>query len=106
RAYAKLKQHMLASDERSVPLRPFQPPVLPKNVVPAGVKAAIAMDSATEGYGYLQNQYAGLGFPGYSYLALLSQRSEYRAPAEVMANELVRNWIKLTGCQGEQEKEL
>lgn len=106
KAYARLKNHLQASDERSAPIRPFAAPKLPKGVVPSGQRAAIAMDAAVEGYGYLENQYAGLGFPGYSYLALLSQRSEYRAPAEVMANELVRNWIKLTGCQGEQEKEL
>ncbi len=104
-AYAKLKNHMLASDE-AIAYRKFEPPKLPRNVVPAGVRAAIAMDAAVEGYGFLENQYAGMGFPGYSYLALLSQRSEYRAPAEVMANEMVRNWIKLTGCTGDQEKEL
>lgn len=38
----------------------------------------------------------GLGFPGYAYLAELAQRSEYRAPSEVIANEMTREFIKLS----------
>lgn len=104
RAYARLKNAVPAAD--SEPHRPFQAPKLPAGVVPKGGTPAIAMDAAQQNYGYLGNEYAGLGFPGYSYLALLSQRSEYRAPAEVMANELVRNWIKLVGCKEDQEQDL
>lgn len=97
-------QSQPAADE--IPFRTFQQPVLPPRVVPRGERAAIAMDDAMQGYGYLNTAMAGMGFPGYAYLAQLSQRSEYRAPAEVMANEMVRNWIKLTGCRDEQEKDL
>lgn len=37
----------------------------------------------------------GIGFMGYPYLAELSQRSEYRQPAEVMAEEMTRKWVTL-----------
>jgi phage-related protein (TIGR01555 family) len=44
----------------------------------------------------------GLSFFGYPYLALLSQRSEYRLLASVRAEEMTRKWIKLT-YTGENE---
>lgn len=81
--------------------REFTPPELPPGVVPAGVVPAIASDSANEMNSWLNGQqgFCGLGFPGYSYLSELSQRSEYRAPSEVIAQEMTREWIELTGAQ-------
>lgn len=77
----------------------FERPVPPPGVLPAG----FAMDSnlpaltplATWGLQSLFHE--GLAFPGYSYLAELSQRPEYRHMAEIWAEHATRKWIKLTG---------
>nr|WP_234480869.1 DUF1073 domain-containing protein [Paraburkholderia aspalathi] len=46
----------------------------------------------------LQGAFAeGLGFLGYPYLAELTQRPEYRRPAEILAKEMTRKWIRLQG---------
>jgi phage-related protein (TIGR01555 family) len=45
----------------------------------------------------------GIGFMGYPYLAELAQRPEYRKIAEVLAEEMVREWIKIT-AKGEDDK--
>jgi phage-related protein (TIGR01555 family) len=78
--------------------RPHKLPALPPGVRPAG---GIASDNALGSmFGFLNTPgsgFCGLGFPGYPYLAELAQRSEYRAPIEAIANELTREWIKLTG---------
>lgn len=93
-----------------IPPRLFQAPALPPGVVPAGQRAAIASDSAGAMYSFLNgNQsglFCGLGFPGYSYLSELQQRSEYRAPAETIALEMTREWIKFTGGDETKIKEL
>ena len=38
----------------------------------------------------------GIGFMGYPYLAELTQRAEYRAPSEIIAEEMTRKWIRIT----------
>lgn len=57
----------------------------------------IAMDDAQNSplWAYLNTANCGMGFPGYPFLAELSQRSEYRAPCETLANEATREWIEL-----------
>lgn len=45
-------------------------------------------------YGWLNQQMIGLGFPGYAYLSELSQRSEYRAPAATISDEMTRKFIR------------
>ncbi len=45
----------------------------------------------------------GLGFLGYPYLAELTQRPEYRRPAEILAKEMTRKWIRLQGT-GKDDK--
>jgi uncharacterized protein len=74
---------------------------LPKphpGVLPEGSKS-MAMDSGiSASYGWaLQNSIfaEGLAFPGYTYLAELTQRAEYRRPAEIVAKEMTRKWIRL-----------
>lgn len=96
----------LAAELPAEARRPFEVPKLPPGVVPRGSKKAI--DSAVPMMGWLNNQsaFCGLGFPGYTYLAELSQRSEYRAPTETIANEMTRVWIKLEGASDEKLKEL
>lgn len=93
------------------PRREFKAPDLPPGVVPAGHTAAIAMDSGGA-FPFLNAQAAGggfgcgLGFPGYSYLSELAQRSEYRAPNETTADEMTREWIKFTGASESELQEL
>lgn len=80
------------------------PGVVPDNYAysvtddPGQLGPYIALDSelVAPSYGFANTFNAGLGFPGYAYLAELSQRSEYRAPAETIASEMTREWIKLT----------
>lgn len=48
----------------------------------------------------------GIGFMGYPFLSELSQRSEYRQPCEVMAEEMTRKWIAIeaTGTDDKNAK--
>lgn len=46
----------------------------------------------------------GLVFPGYPYLAELSQRGEYRVIAETIAEEATRKWIKFNSNDQEEDK--
>jgi phage-related protein (TIGR01555 family) len=97
----------LASDDAPAKPTPHGPPKLPPGVVPKG--ATFALDNAALGdtYGWLNNStYCGMGFPGYTYLAELQQRSEYRAPVETIANELTRKWINFKGADEKRLKEL
>ena len=89
------------------PLRPHYPiqaPIIPKGVVPDGVKPLVAMDAMPEG---LSAAYYGFGnfegFPGYPYLAQLALRSEYRNMASALATELTRKWIKFNSSDTEDE---
>ncbi|MFL9997993.1 DUF1073 domain-containing protein [Paraburkholderia sediminicola] len=62
--------------------------------------AKLACDAAvSEPYLWaLQGAFAeGLGFLGYPYLSELTQRPEYRRPAEILAKEMTRKWIRLQG---------
>jgi len=97
-----------ATAEGVIPRRPFKAPDLPPGVVPRGEKMACDNVAATGNYGWLNAQqgWCGLGFPGYTYLSELAQRSEYRAPAEVTATELTRKWIRFTGADEDKLKEL
>jgi uncharacterized protein len=96
---------------RTFPLKPraadaFARQELKLPELAAGVRPdnapALAMDNAawasqvTWGNGVgVSGVGCGLYFPGYQYLAELSQRSEYRAPVETLADEMTRRWIKL-----------
>ena len=82
---------------------PLRPPILLPGVVPFDKNAPVlAMD---------QPAYSSLpiaafdGFPGYSTLAQLTTRAEYRAMAESLSVELTRRWIRLTSSNdiGEQK---
>lgn len=103
---------LLASDPqyaKDMPRREFGPPKLPPGVIPEGRKNCLAMDSDGNAgmYGYLnESPMCGLGFPGYPYLSNLAQRSEYRAPTEVIASEMTREWINFTGVKGSKQKDL
>lgn len=91
--------------------RPIHAPKLLPGVVPENANAPVlandaglacgphflAMDSEQFAplWSWLQDVNSGLGFPGYAYLSQLTQRSEYRSPAETMASEMTREWIQL-----------
>src|ERR1017187_9648852 len=91
------------------------PGVLPKSEEP---KLKLAMDDAGQWqdiFGFASGQGAwslssigaayaeGLVFMGYPYLAELTQRSEYRRPAEIIAREMTRKWIKLQATGDDAE---
>lgn len=69
-------------------------PALIDGVLPAGQKAAVAMDSCQSIYDYasvgIPNFYPS--FPGYPALAAMSQSSDYRSVAETTATEMTREW--------------
>jgi phage-related protein (TIGR01555 family) len=98
----------LAMDMGAIPRREFKAPDLPPGVVPRGVTPAIALDNAVTMNGWLNGQgaFCGLGFPGYTYLSELTQKSEYRAPSETTAEEMTRCWIEVTGASDAELKDL
>jgi uncharacterized protein len=76
----------------------------PPRVAPES--ALMAMDDAMSGnFGWMVNsQFSeGLEFFGYPYLAELTQRAEYRRPAEIIAKAMTMKWIKIQAT-GEQDK--
>lgn len=79
-------------------------PAAPRGMFPSGV----TMDScglpsvggtlnAVAAWGMESAMHEGLVFPGYPYLAQLTQRAEYRRIAEIRAEHMTRKWIKLRG---------
>src|ERR1017187_5606080 len=92
------------------PRRELGRPELPPGVIPKD-HVEMAMDDAGQSlpWGW-SNQMAGWGcglfFPGYPYLAELSQRPEYRSPVETIAEEMTRKWIefKSTGTEDVSDK--
>lgn len=76
-----------------------EPPKLIAGVVPEGLKPAIAQDAAFSVYDYASGgMFVGdfTPFPGYPYLAQLVTRAEFRQVSSTIANELTREWIKIT----------
>lgn len=89
---------LLQAQAAEVTPRPFKAPDLPFRL-PEGHRG-LALDSQPMQniYSYLNRGIlCGLGFPGYQYLAELSQRAEYRAPAETLSTEMTRRGFELVG---------
>lgn len=103
---------------------PWEPPpgVLPADKTAAdlvGEGAKMAMDYA--GDGLVGGQFGsvgawagdalnvsfaeGIGFLGYSYLAALTQRAEYRRISERLASEMTRKWIRFHTVTEDEEYE-
>lgn len=97
-----------AQADGAIQRREFKTPDLPPGVVPKGVTPAIASDSAQDMNNWLNGQsgFCGLGFPGYSYLSELTQKAEYRAPSEVIAQEMTREWIEIRGASESKLKDM
>ena len=93
-------------------VRKFHKPA--PGVVPASMKNAVggmAMDSAVIEINawsaqqvYNNAYFNGQTFLGYTYLAELAQRPEYRKPAEALATESTRKWIKLKSKSNDTNK--
>lgn len=97
---------MLAATKPAEERIPFSVPKLPPGVVPRGAKMALDQSSDMMNWLNAAPGFCGMGFPGFTYLSELSQRSEYRAPAETIAGETTRTWITLTGAEDEKLQEL
>ncbi len=83
---------------------PFTPAEPPPGVT--GLAPAMAMDDAAV-YGWAMNgPYAGISeglfFPGYPYLAELTQRPEYRRISEILAKDMTRRWVTVTATGDEK----
>jgi phage-related protein (TIGR01555 family) len=73
-------------------------------------RTELAMDSGggfAPSWGLLGGQgfAGGLWFPGYPYLAELTQISEYREPCETIATEMTRKWFELQSKSGGDKSE-
>ena len=76
------------------------PGVLPKG------QSSLAMDSALDQlmqFAIGDAYHEGIAFMGYAALAQMTVRQEYRRPAEIMAKEMTRKWIKFQAT-GEDDK--
>lgn len=104
-----MNKTMVEAGERFAFMRKVEPPKLPSNIrgqfaynpeddIAVLGAPIMAMDDAQNApmWAYLNENNCGMGFPGYGYLAELSQRSEYRAPTETVASEMTREWIDIT----------
>lgn len=88
------------------PLSAFTIPKVPKGVIPSATKlAADEAPSELFGWAMVDAISEGLFFPGYPYLSELTQRAEYRRPAEMLAQNMTRKWIKIqaTGDNAEEK---
>ena len=80
---------------------PFAMPEFPKSALPSDGERLAADESliasaqwAAAAFSIMSS--SGTGFLGYSILAEMSQRPEYRRAVEIIAQELTREWIDLT----------
>lgn len=91
---------MLSRKKKQPPVNPFKFPDHPARTIPP--EKSLAMDQqfsddftwASSFIGSTIEE--GQQFLGYAVLSALSQRAEYRVVSEVIANEMTREWIKLT----------
>lgn len=104
--------HNVAYWPREAKIRAYQLPKPLPGVLPKGVK--IAQDSAVQemynfmassGYGGAYAFSEGIGFLGYSYLAELTQRPEYRRPCEMIAKEMTRKWLRIVSTGDDESRD-
>lgn len=90
----------------------FTPPKLLPGVLPDGYAQDsdyFGVDSADNApvYAFANSLNCSMHFPGYSYLSQLQQRSEFRAPCEVISKEMVRRWIRFVSkSQGDKKEKI
>ena len=121
--WRRLQATIEASTPEPRPAVDMRFPDLPPGVLPRS-EAALALDAVLPGevrrtslafdggfapsFGFLGNGYGaggGLWFPGYPYLAELTQISEYRAPCETISTEMTRKWFELQSKDGGDKSE-
>ncbi len=90
----------------AAPIRAFQPAMPAPGVLPDGYGLAMdaAMGDALD-WASMSSFDEGLSFMGYPYLAQLTQRPEYRRPAEILAQEMTRRWIRFTSTGDDDQSE-
>jgi len=76
-------------------------------VVPVSTKkeTLLAMDNAIgsmSSFAFAMGGWDQAGFLGYAFLSELSQITEYRRPAEILANEMTRKWGKLVSTSDDE----
>ena len=113
-----IPEHRRFRDSQSVPTpdpyaRPLALPTLPAGLkIGSKMTSKMAMDDAGNPIfpyqGYLSGFPNSIGafslyFPGYPYLAMLTQRSEFRQPVETHAKDMTREWIEFT-THGKKDK--
>jgi uncharacterized protein len=88
---------------------PWTLPAAPPGVIPEDAPTMAQDRDLDTLYGWA-NGYGGMGllseglyFPGYPYLAELTQRPEYRRGSEIIAKEMTRKFIRLTAA-GDDDK--
>lgn len=93
----------LAAKPRIEPERPIEAYEPPPSVIPdsVGKSAAMAMDSTP--YGYVNQVFGAVGFPGYPYLSQLALLPEYRNMVSIRAEEMTRKWIEVKSV-GDEDK--
>jgi len=91
---------LTARPDAGQPVDPFAMPVFPKPVEASANRLAAdeALISSAQwaAAAFSIMTTSGIGFLGYPMLAEMSQRPEYRRAAEIIAQELTREWIDLT----------
>lgn len=97
-SFERLAYSMPADSPQEMSAKVYTLPKPAPGVVPRG--GTMAMDSMMQSvYSQLSTGATfseGLQFLGYPYLSELSQRPEYRRPAEIIAKEMTRKWITFT----------
>jgi phage-related protein (TIGR01555 family) len=95
---------MVQSGDDGPKIDPYVTPKPPPGVIPSSVKMAMDADLSSI-YAWAQNDIynEGMAFLGYPALAQMSQRAEYRRPAEIIAKEMTRKWITFQTV-GEDDK--
>lgn len=93
--------------EYQSPQNPFKPRSYPVGVFPDN-ETKLAYDASFadgfSGFGNYHGEFQeGIGYFGYQYLAELAQRSEYRQPCEVLAEEMTRKWITLKSTSDDDD---
>jgi phage-related protein (TIGR01555 family) len=87
----------------------FTLPTPPPRVIPRDHKGLAMDDAIVEINGWAANQvydgayFNGVAWLGYTLLAELFQRPEYRRVSEVLATEMTRKWIKLKSTATDKE---
>lgn len=101
--------------QRSNPIHPYILSNHPKEIFPKGATTMAQDDQLTSALNWASGQWSGLSsvitafdeglvFPGYPYLAAISQRPEYRRPSEIIATALTRKWIKLQSSHKDDDE--